>query len=121
MTSTRTELLPFRCPSCDHSAHFARRLIRHRPAAPPAPYVCARCGDHAVPENMRWIALASLLFFAAGALGLSFLTSVVPLRRDDAFFLDIVLSIVFFQLFAHLVIGWRSVESEEARVPSAPA
>jgi hypothetical protein len=114
MTSTRTELLPFRCPSCAHCAHLAKRLIRRRPAGPPPPYVCDRCGDHAVPENMRWIALASFVFFAAGALGLTLLSNVIPLRRDDAFLLDIVLSIVFFQLFARLVLAWRSVEREDA-------
>jgi hypothetical membrane protein len=80
--------------------------------------VCGRCGDHAVPENMRWIALASLVFFAAGALAFTLLASVIPLRRDDAFLLDIVLSIAFFQLFARLVIAWRPVEREDSTVPS---
>jgi len=121
MTSTRPELLPFRCPRCEHFAHFARRVVPRRPAGPPARYVCARCGDHAVPENILWIALASLAFFAAGALGLSLLADVIALRHDDAFFLDIVLSIVFFQLLARLVICWRPVEREDSGVPSAPA
>jgi hypothetical protein len=111
---TRTELLPFRCPSCAHCAHLAKRLICRRPVGPPAPYVCDRCGDHALPENMRLIAIVSLLFFAAGALGLALLSSVLPLRHDDAFLLDIFLSIVFFQLFARRVIAWRSVAREDS-------
>ncbi len=69
---------------------------------------------------MRWIALASLVFFAAGALAFTLLASVIPLRRDDAFFLDIVLSIAFFQVFARLVIAWRSVEREDSTVPAGP-
>jgi hypothetical membrane protein len=63
---------------------------------------------------MRLIAIVSLLFFVAGALGLALLSSVLPLRHDDAFLLDIFLSIVFFQLFARRVIAWRSVAREDS-------
>jgi len=63
---------------------------------------------------MRLIAIVSVAFFAAGALGLSLLSGAVPLWRDDAFFLDVFFSIVFFQLFARRVIAWRPVAREES-------
>jgi hypothetical protein len=109
MAFTRTELLPFRCPTCEHCAHLAKRAVRLSRVGPPPPYVCQRCGNHAVPENLLWIAAASLLFFAVAAMGLSFLTSVFSLGRDSAFFLDVFLSVAFFQLLAHRIIAWRPV------------
>jgi hypothetical protein len=112
MASMRTELLPFKCPTCAHCAHLAKRLIHRRPAGPPAPYVCARCGHHSVPGNLFWIGLASLLFFAVGALCLSPLSHLLSLDRESMFFLDIISSIVFFQLFARCVIAWRPVAHE---------
>ena len=113
MASIRTELLPFKCPSCAHCAHLAKRLIGRRPAGPPPPYVCVKCGHHAVPANLLWIGVASLLFFAAGALCLSPLSIAFALDRESVFFLDIIASVVFFQLLARCVIAWRSVLHEE--------
>ena len=113
MASMRTELLPFKCPSCAHYAHLAKRLTHRRPAGPPPPYVCLRCGNHAVPANLMWIGLASILFFATGALCLSLLSSMFALDRESVFFLDIIVSIVFFQLLARCVIAWRSVSHED--------
>jgi len=113
MAFTRTELLPFRCPACAHFAHLARRSPRPRKVGPP-PYVCPRCGHYAVPANLSRIALASVLFFAAGAMGLSLLSSVLSLARDTAFLLDVFLSVAFFQLLARRVIAWRSAPEDSA-------
>jgi hypothetical protein len=66
-----------------------------------------------VPKNLAWIAIAALVFFGALAMCLSSLSNVITLRREDAFLLDIVLSIVFFQLLARRVIAWRSVAQSD--------
>ena len=58
--------------------------------------------------------MASLLFFAAGAMCLSFLSRALSLDRESVFFLDIISSVVFFQVLARCVIAWRSVAHEEA-------
>ncbi|HZI83396.1 MAG TPA: hypothetical protein VFF44_05740 [Casimicrobiaceae bacterium] len=60
------------------------------------------------------IAIVSLLFFGVGAIGLSYLSPVVALSRDTAFLLDVLLSVAFFQLFAHRFITWRSVSHDGA-------
>lgn len=113
MTATRSELLFFRCPTCAHRAHWSRRLVRAPTTGVPAPYVCGRCGEHAVPQNFVWIALASLLFFAAAAAGLSLLARSIPFDRENAFFLAVILSVAFFQLLARGLLTWRPASIPE--------
>jgi len=114
MTPTRPELLFFRCPTCAYRAHWSRRLVRAPAAGVPAPYVCGRCGEHAVPRNFPRIALASLLFFAAAAAGLALLARTIPFDRENAFFLAVILSVAFFQLLARRLLTWRSVSMPDA-------
>ncbi|HUH91532.1 MAG TPA: hypothetical protein VL742_00100 [Casimicrobiaceae bacterium] len=114
MTPTRSELLFFRCPTCAHRAHWSRRLVRAPAAGVPAPYVCGRCGEHAVPQNFVWIALASLVFFAVAAAGLALLARAMPFERENAFFLAVILSVAFFQLLARRLLTWRSVSIPDA-------